>query len=145
MLFEANSMNEEFKGAICLTGYIDTFYDLYFTSKRVIVAKTGTPYGLALTLPVVGYMVEEHNREKKSKEYKELPFDDILKGDKKNFEIPFSEISKIEMKKPGLIVGTKIIFYTKDKKMVFYIKEKGAYAEHVTIVSSVLKDKLTLI
>lgn len=67
-----------------------------------------------------------------------------MKEDKHNFEIPYAEINKVEMKKPGLVVGSKLHFYTSSKDYLFYIKAKKAFNSHVNLVSSVLSDKLSV-
>lgn len=44
-------------------------------------------------------VISAHKRKKKEKEYVELPAEDILKADKNNFDIPYSEITKVELSK----------------------------------------------
>ena len=80
------------------------------------------------------------------KELKKVSFESILKADKDNFEIPYSEITRIGMKKSSLAdryAGTLEI-YTLTKKDKFEITSGHDFEQCVEVVRSVLPEKLVI-
>jgi len=129
-------MSDKIIGIIGPTGLVTdivaTFYDLIFTSEKIVATTIGWPGVNSLS-------------KKKDTELQELPIDKILLNDKKNFEVHYSDIHKIKIKKPGLLIGAEINIITYSTNYRFYIKEKKAFDKHVNLVRSVLNDKLELI
>lgn len=72
-----------------------------------------------------------------------------MNANEKNFEIPYAEITKVEMKKPpksllGALFGSPtidIFIFTHTEKQVFFIKEEE-FNVHEKLLRSVLPDKL---
>lgn len=67
-------------------------YALFFTSNRLAVAKIG---GQLKELGGFGVFA------KKAEELRDVSIESLLKADKDNFEIPYSEITKVEIRKAG--------------------------------------------
>ena len=106
---------------------------LYFTSDRVIVARTYSS-GLKGMIPGVGVAItlkDARKAEKKAEGILELP-EGILKAHKDNYAIPNSEITKVELKKYGKY-GAKIHITTSKKKHKWYHLQYGETKEGKTI------------
>ncbi|MGF3573731.1 MAG: hypothetical protein ACQXXG_09990 [Candidatus Bathyarchaeia archaeon] len=92
-------MSEEIKGYFLAEKVFwsksNIHYALFFTSKRSVAAKVGGQLKDFLG-PVA---MEEYAR--KAEALKEVSIESILKADKDNFEIPYTDITHIEVKKAG--------------------------------------------
>lgn len=133
----------------------DKHFGLYFTSNRVIVAKTAGPPSLviivvlvllgllfgiggltgAVIFGVIVAMVTAKRAGKKFKELGKLSAESILRADKKNFGIPYPEITRVEMKK------NKIIILTNREKHKFGIRRGKESEDYVNLIPSVLPKK----
>lgn len=70
-------------------------YVLFFTARRLIAAKIG-----GQLKDILGPVALKEYAEK-AEELKQVSQESILKADKDNFEIPYSDITNIEIKKAG--------------------------------------------
>jgi len=118
-------------------------YALYFTSSRLIAAKTVNTTLWGFLWPI-GDHIALNKAKKRSEELKKLSFESILKADKKNFEIPYAEITKVEMKKARVLSVPEISIFTHTQKYEFVIWEKKEFDAHESLVRSVLPDKLSI-
>jgi len=130
-----------------------TYYGLYFTPNRAIVAKTagvrwywlllviilgGIILGLILALVIAAIIGRRSKR--KFKELSEVSPESILTADKKNFGIPYPNITRVEMKRRTFFAN-KIKIFTRWKKHEFGIVEKGESENYVNLIRSVLPNK----
>ncbi|MCK4474748.1 50S ribosomal protein L32, partial [Candidatus Bathyarchaeota archaeon] len=116
----------------------ETYYGLYFTPNRVIVAKTaGFPWLWAILLVgiLLGALIRSRRAKKKFKELSELSSQSILTADKKNFGILYPDITRVEVKK------NKIIILTNREKHKFGILRKKEFEDYVNLIRSVLPNK----
>ena len=148
-------MEEEIKGIITRVeaGFVSSTYSLYFTDKRIIRAltfsaakKVGTWYAGGKLL---GGTINKYFEKRKDKSLGDLNLDEILNENKKNIEIPYSSINRIEIKTPRSIksMGLKVIkmkIVTSDKEYEMKIKENEQFDSSLELIKSVLPDKLEL-
>ena len=148
-------MGEEIKGIITRVeaGFVSSTYSLYFTDKRIIRAltfsaakKVGTWYAGGKLL---GGTINKYFEKRKDKSLRDLKPDEILNENKKNIEIPYSSINRIEIKTPRSIksMGLKVIkmkIVTSDKEYEMKIKENEQFDSSLELIKSVLADKLEL-
>ena len=96
-------MSEEL--IFCISAYRRRFpkpigyYTLLFTSKRIIVTKT-LPSWIELSpfyAKGASYFLMKKSLEKRAEKMKTLPFDEVLKIDKGNFEILYSDIKEVRL------------------------------------------------
>jgi type IV secretory pathway TrbF-like protein len=150
---------EEIKGYILADKFSwkpNIHFALFFTLKRLIVAKVGALFK---------DFVASAEYAKKAEELKEVSIESILKADKDNFEIPYTDITDIEIKKAGwkdklvadfVTIGTLTIKIKDKKGQKFNItklridpsapsKVKPQKLEDcINVVRSVLSDKLSV-
>ena len=148
-------MGEEIKGIITRVeaGFVSSTYSLYFTDKRIIraltfsaIKKVGTWYAGGKLL---GGTINKYFEKRKDKSLGDLNLDEILNENKKNIEIPYSSINRIEIKTPRSIksMGLKVIkmkIVTSDKEYEMKIKENEQFDSSLELIKSVLPDKLEL-
>lgn len=70
-------------------------YALFFTSNRLAVAKIGGQLKELASIVDLGMFA------KKAEELRDVSIESLLKAHKDNFEIPYSEITKVEIRKAG--------------------------------------------
>ncbi|MFQ6070441.1 MAG: hypothetical protein ACE5LC_07935 [Candidatus Aminicenantales bacterium] len=122
-------------------------YQLFFTSRRVIASKTGGTFlknlGLLGGIPAIG-LVEAIGDKKKAEELSKLSPKEILEADEANFDIPYLEISRVEVKKPGMFnpVGS-IIVHTPTKKYQFNNQSdpREFFDRYIELIKTVMPDK----
>lgn len=122
------------------TGTGTEFFELVFTSNRVIIAKTGgQPF---LTLSQMLQALSESK--KKEAELQSLFPAKILSNNPENLSIAYSDIISIEMKRPGFVGGGRMKIKTigVKKQYEFRLPEKRKFQNHVDFLLSVLKEKL---
>ena len=150
-----SNMEEEIKGVITRVeaGFVSSTYSLYFTNKRIIRALTfsaGKKIGtFAMGGKLLGGTINKHFENKKAGNLINLKPDEILNENKKNIEIPYSSINRIEIKTPRSIksMGLKVIkmkIVTSDKEYEMKIKENEQFDSSLELIKSVLPDKLEL-
>lgn len=114
---------------------------LYFTSNRVIVAKLGGQ-ALSMAFGVFGALAESRMRAKKKEQLSKLSPESVLTADKKNFAIPYSEITKVEFFKKML--GRKIRIIAGAKKHEFGLSKPKELESYVNSLRPILADKLVV-
>jgi hypothetical protein len=85
--------------------------------------------------------------EERERTYMTTQPDDILAANKKNFAMSYSDIAKVEMKKPGLVRAGKITITTttREKPYKYPLREgKERFDQHVDSVRSLLPDRLSI-
>jgi len=95
---------------------------------------------------LAGYWLAIRSDKKQAEKIKELSPDEILKSDKENYEIPYSQISKVELKKYSKMMwpySSEIWTYTQEKETKFRLKAIK-YEELQQLLNSVLGNKVTL-
>lgn len=122
-----------------------------------MAAKVGTQAKRAIGWAVGGalgyYLAGRGDKEKKEAEaMQKASMKSILEADKDNFEIPYSEITRLEINKPtlgarfmsdtGSITGVVKIVGKNEQK--FQIVSGQNFEDCVNIVRSVLSDKLVV-
>lgn len=70
-------------------------YALLFTSNRLVAAKIGGQLKELASILDLGMFA------KKAEELKDVSIESLLRADKDNFEIPYSEMTKVEIRKAG--------------------------------------------
>jgi hypothetical protein len=114
---------------------------LFFTSKRLIVAKISSTWShyVGGAIPLI---MERYQEKKKKEKLGEILPDDVLEMDKKNIAIPYSDIERVEVKKPGTIsAAVKVI--TREKTHQFGVR-KNLFEDFMRLTSLVLVDKLAI-
>jgi hypothetical protein len=116
---------------------------LVFTSHRLIVVKPVGHMELATALfGVVGTAIEYSRIQDKIGNF-ETP-ENILKADKENFAISYSDISRIELTKPGITSPTHILIITDKKTYMFVTLLKRLFDEPMNLIRSVIGNKLSV-
>jgi len=118
---------------------------LFFTSNRVIVARTG---GTAARIASYafgwgGQAAEEHAEDKKTEELSKLPPEDILADNKRSFAIPYTDIIQVELFK-RVFSGRQIRITAGTTKYQFRLAKPKELANYVNILRPVLTDKLVV-
>jgi hypothetical protein len=88
---------------IASTKWGNDTYEMFFTQKRIIVAKLGNTFWWYFWLGFIGQLIAWSAAEKRRKQLKELTPDSILKSDPKNVEFPYVQVIKATLKKPGFL------------------------------------------
>jgi len=119
---------------------------LFFTNNRLIVTRREALKEFAgfFVGGLAGYWLAIQSDKKKAEKIKELSPDEILKADKENYEIPYSEISKVELKKYSKLMwpySSEIWIYTQEKESKFRLKAIK-YEELQQLLNSVLREKV---
>lgn len=144
---------DEIEGAEKILGGIllekeSAFFNLYFTSKRIIVAKSwqyssrdiikGEVFGLLSfeekLLPKAQHMLKEMGGK--------LQPENILSMNEENFEILYSDITKIELKKKR-VLDSIVKIYTDHE--VLKISVSLGFKHYIKLISSILPEKIHLI
>jgi len=114
---------------------------LYITPDKIIIAKleSFTSYVVTQPLPLLGY-VDVYAKEKER--LGKLSPEAILTADKKNFAIPYSEITRLEMSKGFL--GSKVKITIGVNKYQFKLRNINEYYKCMSALKPVLEDKLTV-
>lgn len=75
-------------------------WNLFFTNRRVIVARVGGGLGRSL-VGVIGHALDGREAEKTSDKLKILSVNEILKAHEDNFTIEYPDVLEVTVKKPG--------------------------------------------
>jgi hypothetical protein len=129
---------------------------LFFTPDRVVVANCMEIHKKSrvedLFYMLSGSYVRStdtynHNK-KKEKEYLELPLESVLTADEKNFAIPNSEITKVELRKRWVGVELNILAREKEHKSLVTglipEKKKTKIEDYEKLLRPVFGDKLSV-
>ncbi|UCH04686.1 MAG: hypothetical protein JSW05_00550 [Candidatus Thorarchaeota archaeon] len=129
---------------------------LFFTSDRLIVARTEYKRyyrsvgdtDLLMDFNARRRELElREEGEERERMYMTTRPDDILAADKRNFAMPYSDIVKVEMKKPGRVWAGKITITTttREKPYKYPLREgKKMFDQHVNLVRSLLPNRLSI-
>jgi len=122
-------------------------YNIFLTPNRIVVAKIRGPSDDLSYLfggVVAGIVADKllKPEEKRREKLKHLSAEEILKADKSNFAIPYSEIVRVEMKHFGTRRIMKILTNTKEHKFNLFPRDR--FDEHVNLVHSIIPDKLSV-
>lgn len=117
-------------------------FALVFTSDRLVIVKLAG--FLALLGGAIGGIGGIYDRmvTKKPEELLGMSIEDILKDDKDNYAIPYSEIVKVVMKKGGFISDPTVFFNTAKKKHLFVFTKENGYNNCLNLVRATMPDKL---
>lgn len=96
--------------------------------------------GVALLsgLLLVAFSAEKRRFKKLSK----LPPEGVLMDDKKNFEILYSDITRLHIKKGRIVFADKLEILTDSKKHKFSVKRKKQFGRHLRLIRFVLPEKV---
>ena len=144
-------MGEEVLGVIIATEYgrIPVLHcNLIFTPQMMIVAKKGMSKEIAglMVGGAVGQWLAIRSDKKRVQELKQPEVEEILKANKKNYRIFYTEILKAEMKKLSRFswpYSTEIKFTTDKKKHKFKLKNVK-FEEAVELFQAVLPHKISV-
>jgi hypothetical protein len=115
---------------------------LFFTSKRLIVAKISSSWSRYVG-GAIPLLLERHQQKQKKEKAGEISPEEVLAMDKKNFAVPYSEIDRVMVKKPGAISAGQVKIVTKEKTHQFGVR-KNLFEDFMGLMRSVLADKLTV-
>lgn len=114
---------------------------LYFTSNRVIVAKLAGS-ALSWAFGMGGAIAEARMAAKKKEQLSKLSPESILTADKKNFAIPYTEVTQVELLKKRF--GRKIRIVAGTAKHEFWLGKPKELENYVNTLRPVLEDKLVI-
>ncbi len=147
-------MNEKVLGNIRVSFDTGWFGCMFFTSDRLIVARTEEKrYSPEHTGPLMEFIARRRDRkvleegETRERTYMTSHPDNILMAGKKNIAISYSDIVKVEMKEPGRVWAGKITITTKTRKKPYkYMLREGreVFDQHVSLVRSLMSSRLTI-
>ena len=146
-------MGEEIRGNIGVS--IDTgwFGCLFFTSDRLIIARTEQKRYKSKGGLLENYFARRIDRrvrkegEERERVYMSTHPDNILAADKKNIAISYSDIVKVEMKRSGRARAGRITITTttREKPYKYPLREgKEVFDKHVSLVRSLMSDRLSV-
>ena len=118
------------------------FFELVFTSNRMIIAKTGgRPY---LTLSQMLRAAAESN--KKVAALQGLSPEGVLADNPENIPLAYSDVLSIEMWRPGFTGGGRMKIQMKGvkKQHEFRLPEKREFQGHVDFLRSVLEERIVV-
>jgi hypothetical protein len=123
------------------TGTKTEFFELIFTPNRMIIAKTGgQPY-----LKFGEMLKAAEESKKKTAELQQLTPEQILADNPENVSITHSNITSIEMNRPGILgLGKiKIQIAGTNKRYEFRLAlKKPEFQSHIDFLTSILKEKV---
>jgi len=93
--------------------------------------------------PVTFWVSRDQERKKKEELKSKMLPEDVLKRDAANFAIPYSDIEKIEVKKPGFVGPGMAKVITKEKTHQLGVN-KNVFNEFMKLMQSVLANKLIM-
>ena len=129
---------------------LDWRVNLFFTKNRLIIAKLlsgAEMMGSIMSDTASGAFGGGKEVMKKRREaYEEMSPEEIVSAHLENFALTYHEISRVEVKKPGLLGGTKIKVSTFDRTHEFTLREKKQlFDERVDFLRSILSDKVSVV
>ncbi len=126
---------------------LDWRVNLFFTKNRLIVAKL--PSGAELMRSAmfdVAFGGPKKLMKERREAYEKMSPEEIVSADEENFALTYHEISRVEVKKPGLLGGAKIKVNTFDRTHEFTLKEKKQlFDERVDFLRSILSGKVSVV
>lgn len=145
-------MSDEILGIIGHTegrgkGRIMRKYAIVFYLESLVAAKLGGVLGTTIghSFGITGLAIYNRNMSKKAEKLKDIPIDEVLRADRDNFMIPYQDITKVEMKKGGMLSPTKFTFITADDKFTFNLLDREKFNDCVELIKSILPNKADVI
>ncbi len=122
-------------------------YALVFSPESLIAAILGGVLGTTIghSFGNTGLSIYNKTMSKKAEKPKEISTDDILKADSHSFMIPYRDITKVEMKKGGMLFPIKFTFLTAGNKFTFKLLDKNKFNDCVELMKSILPDKAEVV
>jgi len=123
-------------------------YELFFTNKRIIVARVGGGARRVLFRGalggIVGTLVESRLSAKTAEKLKRLNVQEIISSNPDNIVIPYETIQMVKMKKPGLTrpIGMEIV--TPMETYKFDLERKKEFENYVHSLRQILGNKLVV-
>jgi len=123
------------------TGTKTEFFELVFTPNHVIIAKTGgQPY-----LKLGEMLRAAQQSQKKTAELQQLTPIQILADNPENVSIPYSDITTVEMNRPGILGTARIKIQTPGKRHEFRLAlKKLQFQSHIDSLTSILKERVII-
>jgi hypothetical protein len=132
--------NEQILYRFDCSGTQTEFFELVFTSGRIIIAKTGgQPY-----LGVGAMLIASGRATAKTAELKQFTPEQILADNPENVSIIYSDVTAVEMNRPGIMGGGRMKIQTTGKRYEFRLPHKREFPSHIDFMRSVLKEKVTV-
>ena len=123
------------------TGTKTEFFELVFTPKRLIIAKTGgQPY-----LKFGEMLRAAEESKEKTAELQQLTPEQILADNPENVPIAYLDVTSVEMNRPGILgLGRiKIQVAGTNKRHEFRLAlKKPQFQSHIDFLTSILKEKV---
>ncbi|KMQ52242.1 hypothetical protein CHISP_0923 [Chitinispirillum alkaliphilum] len=134
-------MSEERRGIVrAKLGFCD--YDLFFTDKRILCAKTGSTGGWNALFGVIGQGIATHMSNKRSEQLEELTLKSIETSDKKNYSLTYEGILRAQLMPKGALSTGKLIINDGTKEFKFIFRDKKKYEENCDIILACLEEKI---
>lgn len=116
---------------------------LYFTSNRVIVAKLAGS-ALSTFFGLGGMLAEQRMAAKKKEQISKLSPESILTADKKNFAIPYTEVTQVELLKKRRFRVPMVRVVAGAKKHQFVLGKPKELENYANILRPILEEKLVV-
>ncbi|NIN66444.1 MAG: hypothetical protein GTO63_17480 [Anaerolineae bacterium] len=117
-------------------------WSLFVTSHRLVVATVGRT-GLGATFEFGGILMAKSRAKRKTEKLLKASPDDVLIAHRKNYEIPYSQVSKAELDDPSVVASGALNIDTITDAYEFLLTNKDRYQEHADILKSALGEKIT--
>lgn len=131
---------EKVKGAFNVSSG-NTFYRIYITDRRIIIAQTGNTFWLFFMLGWIGSMISLALINKRVEQLDSLTPESILKSNNHNKEFSMGLVSSVELKKPGFMSFGKVTIVA-EKKSVYTFADKQAYLAAEEVLKANILEKL---
>jgi hypothetical protein len=127
-------------------GQMVTYYDLIFTTSRIIFAKTGRWAIWALLLGPVGMLMALSQRNKMQRELLDKSLENILSLSEDNYFVPYSDLKSIQIIKGFGGIKLEIITIKDKKSFKFFglktaVANKAQISEYENIIKNAVPDK----
>lgn len=153
-----HSSSESILGTIinCKTIFPSINYILFFSDRRIIIAKKGLfssfTEGGAATGGILGALIGagvdatlKRSGKEKVDQLHQLTPDQILAKDKNNREILFNNIKVIELKNPGFLSDGEIKIKVPDGEYNWIMEvDKDEFKKVITIIQNILPNKVLI-
>ncbi len=99
--------------------------------------------GLGAAFEFGGILMAKSRAKRRTEKLRETPPDDVLIAHRKNYEIPYSQVSNAELDDSSVVVSGTLTMTTITDTYEFVLTNRDSYQEQADILKSGLKDKLT--
>jgi hypothetical protein len=141
--------DEEIKGVVQVArpkfGFITKiiYESLCFTTERLIVAQSESLESDGVLGTTLGYWWASKKQKELAEAASKLSPEDILKAHKENYDIPYSNITKVELIK-GFRYSVKVFEGTKKHQWYIDKDKKTQFENSINLVQSMLPGKLSI-